>query len=80
MPDMFTPSLMSPHATREARREKISIEMIRLTYEDPDSIRPSEHDELREIRTRWFADEGVGVVVDVLDGRVVTVWRKGRKP
>jgi hypothetical protein len=34
---------------------------------------------LREIRTRWFADEGVEIVVDVYDGRVVTVWRKGRK-
>jgi hypothetical protein len=54
--------------------------MIRLTYENPDSIRRSEHDELREIRTRWFADEGIEVVVDVDDGRVVTVWRKGRKP
>lgn len=78
MPTKFSPSLMSPHATREGRREKISIEMIRLTYEDPDRVRPSEHDELREIRTRWFADEGVEV--DVQDGRVVTVWRKGHKP
>ena len=69
----------SPHALREARRERITLEMIRLTYEDPDSIRPSEHDELREIRTRWFAEEGIEVVVDVYDGRVVTVWRKGRK-
>jgi hypothetical protein len=80
LPAKFSLSLMSPHATREARREKISIEMIRLTYEDPDSVRPSEHDELREIRTRWFVDEGVEVVVDIYDGRVVTVWRKGRKP
>ena len=51
--------------------------MIRLTYEEPDSVRPSEHDELRDIRTRWFAAEGVEVVVDVYEGRVVTVWRKG---
>ena len=80
MSPKFSSSLMSLHATREARREKISIEMIRLTYEYPDSIRPSEHDDLREIRTRWFEDEGVEVVVDIYDGRVVTVWRKGRKP
>ena len=79
MPGKFSPSLMSQHALREARREKITLEMIRLTYEDPDSVRPSEQDELREIRTRWFSDEGVEVVVDVYDGRVVTVWRKGRK-
>lgn len=52
--------------------------MIQLTYEDPDSIRPSDDDELREIRTRWFVEQGIEVVVDVYDGRVVTVWRKGR--
>jgi len=33
----------------------------------------------REIRTRWFAEQGIEVVVDVYDGRVVTVWRKGRR-
>lgn len=77
MPGKFHPSLMSRHATREARRERIPLEMIKLTYEDPDSVRPSDHDELREIRTRWFAAEGVEVVVDVGDGRVVSVWRKG---
>jgi hypothetical protein len=80
LPGSFSPNLMSWHATREARRERISMEMIRLTYEDPDSVRRSEQDELREIRTRWFAEEGVEVVVDIYDGRVVTVWRKGAKP
>lgn len=79
MSGRFDPGLMSRHAVAEARRERISIEMIRLTYEEPDSIRPSDHDELREIRTRWFAAEGIEVVVDVYDGRVVTVWRKGEK-
>jgi hypothetical protein len=80
LPGSFHPNLMSGHATREARRERIPVEMIRLTYEDPDSVRPSDHDELREIKTRWFAAEGVEVVVDVVDGRVVSVWRKGEKP
>ena len=70
---------MSRHAVREAERERIPLEMIKLTYEDPDSIRPSEDDDLREIRTRWFAEQGIEVVVDIYDGRVVTVWRKGRK-
>lgn len=80
MPGKFHPGLMSGHATREARRERIPLEMIRQTYDDPDSVRRSEQDELREIRTRWFAEQGVEVVVDVYDGRVVTVWRKGEKP
>ena len=79
MPGKFSQSLMSRHAVREAGRERIPLEMIKLTYEDPDSIRPSEDDDLREIRTRWFAEQGIEVVVDVYDGRVVTVWRKGRK-
>ena len=79
MADTFTPDLMSRHAVREARRERIPLEMIKQTYEDPDSIRPSEDDELREIRTRWFIEHGIEVVVDVFDGRIVTVWRKGRK-
>ena len=78
MSGTFRPDLMSRHAIREARRERIPIEMIQQTYEDPDSIRPSEDDELREIRTRWFVEQGIEVVVDVHGGRVVTVWRKGR--
>ncbi len=53
--------------------------MIRLAY-DPDGIRQSVDDELREIRTRWLGDDGVEVVVDIDDGRVVTVWRKSLKP
>ena len=79
MSGTFSPSLMSRHAVREPDRERSPLEMIKLTYEDPDSTRPSEDDELREIRTRWFAEQGVEVVVDVYDGRVVTVWRKGRR-
>jgi hypothetical protein len=71
---------MSRHALREAGREKIPLDMIALAYEDPDSTRPSADDELRAIRTRWFGEAGVEVVVDVTDGRVVTVWRKGWKP
>lgn len=62
------------------RGEKIPAQMVVLTYEDPDDTRPSSHDDQREVRTRWFGDEGIEIVVDVLDGRVVTVWRKGVKP
>ena len=76
----FDPALMSRHAWREAKRESISLEMIKETYEDPDSTEPSADDELREIRTRWFGDQGLVDVVDIDDGRVVTVFRKGMKP
>lgn len=54
--------------------------MIASAYDDPDAVRESEDDDLREIRTRWFGDEAVEVVVDLGDGRVVTVWRKGGRP
>ncbi len=75
----FTTRLMSRHAWREMRREKIPIEMVAETYDDPDDARASDHDSLREIRTRWFGDYGIEIVVDVSDGRVVTVWRRGAK-
>ena len=51
--------------------------MIAAAYVDPDAVRESQHDDLREIRTRWFGDEAIKVVVDRDDGRVITVWRKG---
>jgi hypothetical protein len=63
--EKFRSALMSGHAWREARRENIAIEMISLTYDDPDDRRPSEHDELREVRTRWFGDRGIEIVVDL---------------
>lgn len=80
MPKQFHAGLMSRHAWREAGREKIPTEMIAQTHDDADDRRASDHDELREVRSRWFGDQGVEVVVDTHDGRVVTVWRRGRQP
>jgi hypothetical protein len=54
--------------------------MIALTFDDPDEVRPSEHDALREIRTRWFGDHGIEIVVDLETTQVVTVWRRGERP
>lgn len=76
----FHPDLMSRHAIREARRERIPLSRIAAAYDDPDDVRASTHDPDREIRSRWFGEEGVEVVVDRSDGRVVTVWRRGWKP
>lgn len=78
--ERFRPGLMISHAWREARREKIPIQMIKLAYDDPDEVFPSDHDELREIRSRWFGTQGVEVVVDVDSDRVITVWRRGDRP
>jgi hypothetical protein len=56
--------------------ERISLDEMESTYLDPDAVRPSSHDDQREIRTRWFGEEAIELVVDTLDGRVVTVWRR----
>jgi hypothetical protein len=69
--------LVSRHARREASREGISMDEIETTYVWPDEVRPSTHDAAREIRTRYFSSGAVEVVVDTIDGRVVTVWRRG---
>jgi hypothetical protein len=71
--------LLSAHARREARREGIKLSELEAAYIDPDPVRRSTHDDEREIRTRWFGDEAVEVVVDRIDGRVVTTWRRHPK-
>jgi hypothetical protein len=76
----FQSGLMSHHAIDKAKRERIPITMIALTYDEPDARRESSHDAYREVRTRWFGEQGVCVVVDHDDGRIVTVWRTGWKP
>ena len=69
---------MSHHAREEAALDRISLEDMEDAYIDPDFTRPSAHDELREIRGRWFGQTAIEVVVDTIDRRVVTVWRKPR--
>lgn len=69
--------LVSRHAHREAARERIDLDDVETTYVWPDSTRISGHDDEREIRTRYFGEKVIEVVVDRIDGRVVTVWRKG---
>ena len=68
--------LVTPHAARQARRRNISLVAMEAIYADPDDVRPSSHDPHREIRGRWFAGSRVEIVVDMIDGRVVTAWRK----
>lgn len=72
--------LMSAHALREARREGILLDAIEEAYVYPDFVRPSHHDIEREIRSLYVGDAAIEVVVDTIDGRVVTVWRKHLDP
>jgi len=73
-------ALISPHAWREARREQITLEMIEEAYVYPDFIRPSHHDLDREIRSLYMSESVLEVVVDTIDGRVVTVWQRRLDP
>lgn len=68
--------LVSRHAMSEAELDRITLDEMEETYLDPDLTRISTHDEHREIRTRWFGASAIEVVVDTIDGRVVTTWRK----
>ena len=68
--------LISAHAWREARREGISIEAIEEAYVYPDFVRASHHEVDREIRSLYGGVAAIEVVVDRIDGRVVTVWRR----
>ena len=61
--------LVGPHALREAADEGITLEEMEDAYVDPDVTRASEHDDYREIRTRWFGDMAIEVVVDTIDGK-----------
>ena len=68
--------LVSRHAMHEAESESITLDEMEEAYVDPDVTRPSMRDDSREIRTRWFGEAAIEVVVDTIDGRVVTTWRK----
>lgn len=56
--------------------ERLTLDEMEEAYVDPDLTRPSTGDDLREIRTRWFGETAIEVVIDTIDGRVVTTWRK----
>lgn len=68
--------LVSRHAMREAELDTITLDEMEETYVDPDLSRASARDDHREIRTRWFRDTAIEVVVHTIDGRVVTTWRR----
>ena len=72
--------LISAHAWREARRERITLEMMEEAYVYPDFVRASHHDIAREIRCMYLESEALELVVDTIDGRVVTVWRRRLDP
>ena len=50
--------------------------MIEQAYVHPDFVRASHNDVDREMRGLFLSQEALEVVVDTIDGRVVTVWRR----
>jgi len=61
------------HARRRMRTRHIPEELVNQTYRDPDGREPA-HDPEREVRWRVYDRQRLKIVVDVVDGSVVSVW------
>ena len=70
---------LTRHAIDRARQRHIPLEVIQEACDDPDTVRPSGRRLAREIRSRMYGDEAIEVVIDTMDGTVVTVWRRKLK-
>lgn len=70
--------LLSPHAVRRAKKHNAPVDLMELTYVEPDYKRPSNDDLDRLIDGRYFGSLLIELVIDTIDGRVVSVWIKER--
>jgi len=61
------------HARRRMRNRHIPEELVNRIYVDPDGREPALVPE-REIRWRVYDLQRVEIVVDLIDGSVVSVW------
>lgn len=68
---------LTRHARGRARQRRIPLGLVFEVYVDPDDVRPSQTSPGREIRSRAYDDQVIEIVVDLVDGAVVSVWRKG---
>jgi hypothetical protein len=66
---------LTRHARKRARARHIPVEIIAAVYADPDGVRPSGLPD-REVRSRRYDWQVIEVVVDVVDGSVVSVWAR----
>jgi len=69
------PFRLTRHARTRARRRHIPISIVAEVYSDPDDVRPAEVQD-RELRTRLYDRQVIEVVVDLVDGSVVSVWAR----
>lgn len=67
---------LTRHARMRARRRQLPLEVIDQVYREPDHIRQSQTAPDREIRSRTYDDQVIEIVVDTVDGSVVTVWHR----
>ena len=67
---------LTRHARLRARQREIPIELIEQVHDDPDLVRPSTRNPDREIRSRVYHGHVIEVVVDIVDGKIVSVWHK----
>jgi hypothetical protein len=68
---------LTRHARDRARQRRIPLALALEVYADPDDVRPSKTSPGREIRRRAYDDQVIEIVVDLVDGAIVSVWRKG---
>jgi hypothetical protein len=66
---------LTRHALIRARQRGIPIVVVEEVYEDPDYRAPSHRNPDRELRGRQYDDRLVEIVVDLVDGSVISVWK-----
>jgi len=69
------PLRLTRHARRRARNRHIPIAVIAEVYADPDDVRPAGLPD-RALRSRLYDRQVIVVVVDLVDGAVVSVWAR----
>ena len=71
------PFRISGYARSRMRKRGIPLGVVRDVYDDPDGTYTSpeeRHGPDREVRWRRYDGQVVAVVVDLVDGSVVTAW------
>jgi hypothetical protein len=64
---------ISGYARKRMKQRHIPEEIVRQVFSDPDGSGFLEHPD-RELRWRVYDRQRVELVVDLIDGSVVTVW------
>jgi hypothetical protein len=64
---------ISGYARKRMHQRHVPEDLVTETYEDPDGTDPT-HDPDREVRWRMYDGQRIEIVIDLIDGSVVSVW------